>query len=152
MGIHAIILKRTPLVFCRDLPHIPQSVPYEVPDVLRDLLVFAAQTLVMGGRLVYWLPTTDQYVHSRLLQLIMHNEAEHGLLLMASERLNRTTRYKDSDVPLHPCLKLLANSEQVLSMRLRRRLITMEKIMDFDPSIHTDVTVRINVCVVAAII
>jgi tRNA (guanine10-N2)-methyltransferase len=92
-----------------DLPHIPQSVPYEVPDVLRDLLVFAAQTLVMGGRLVYWLPTTDQY--------------------------------KDSDVPLHPCLKLLANSEQVLSMRLRRRLITMEKIMDFDPSIHSDVTV-----------
>ncbi|ELR14076.1 Hypothetical protein ACA1_366990 [Acanthamoeba castellanii str. Neff] len=94
---------------CSDLPHIPQSVPYDVPDVLRDLLVFAAQTLVMGGRLVYWLPTTDQY--------------------------------KDSDVPLHPCLKLLANSEQVLSMRLRRRLITMEKIMDFDPSIHSDITV-----------
>jgi tRNA (guanine10-N2)-methyltransferase len=92
-----------------DMPHIPQSVPYEVDEVLRDLLVFAAQTLVMGGRLVYWLPTTDQY--------------------------------KDSDVPLHPCLKLLANSEQVLSMRLRRRLITMEKILDFDPTIHADITV-----------
>jgi hypothetical protein len=26
-------------------------------------------------------------------------------------------------------------------MRLRRRLITMEKIMDFDPSIHSDITV-----------
>ena len=49
---------------CSDLPHIPQSVPYDVPEVLRDLLVFAAQTLVMGGRLVYWLPTTDQCVPS----------------------------------------------------------------------------------------
>jgi len=89
-----------------DMPHIPQSVPYEVPDVLRDLLIFAAQTLSMGGRLVYWLPTTDQY--------------------------------KDSDVPSHPCLKLLSNSEQVLSLRLRRRLITMEKVLQFHPSLHSD--------------
>lgn len=44
--------------------------------------------------------------------------------------------YKDSDVPLHPCLKLLANSEQPLSAQFRRRLITMEKICTFDVDKH----------------
>lgn len=43
-------------------PHIPQCVPYAIEDVLVDLVVFAAQTLLVGGRLVYWLPTTTEYV------------------------------------------------------------------------------------------
>ncbi|KAJ3148864.1 hypothetical protein HDU89_004445 [Geranomyces variabilis] len=43
----------------------PQTVPYELDDVLVDLIAFAAEKLVPGGRLVYWLPTvTDEYTHA----------------------------------------------------------------------------------------
>eukprot|EP00012_Vannella_robusta_P006073 CAMPEP_0206200604 /NCGR_PEP_ID=MMETSP0166-20121206/10982_1 /ASSEMBLY_ACC=CAM_ASM_000260 /TAXON_ID=95228 /ORGANISM="Vannella robusta, Strain DIVA3 518/3/11/1/6" /LENGTH=192 /DNA_ID=CAMNT_0053618981 /DNA_START=209 /DNA_END=783 /DNA_ORIENTATION=- len=85
-------------------PHIPQCIPYAMEDVLVDLVQFAAKTLLVGGRLVYWLPTTVEY--------------------------------KESDVPLHPCLKLLSNSEQHLAGKFRRRLITMEKTCTFDDNIH----------------
>eukprot|EP01114_Cavostelium_apophysatum_P019966 TRINITY_DN6577_c0_g1_i1.p1 TRINITY_DN6577_c0_g1~~TRINITY_DN6577_c0_g1_i1.p1 ORF type:complete len:478 (-),score=111.26 TRINITY_DN6577_c0_g1_i1:13-1446(-) len=80
--------------------HIPQCVGYEVEDVLSDLLDFAAKRLTVGGRLVYWLPSTDQYT--------------------------------EDDLPLHPCLKIIANSEQPLTMRWRRRLVTMVKTMNYD--------------------
>ena len=33
-----------------------------VVDALENLLRFAATSLVVGGRLVYWLPTTADYV------------------------------------------------------------------------------------------
>ncbi|KAJ1823202.1 hypothetical protein LPJ56_000141 [Coemansia sp. RSA 2599] len=75
--------------------YYPPTVPYEMSDVINDLLEFAAEKLVVGGRLVYWLPT------------------------VAGE-------YDPKDVPLHPVLKLVANSEQPFG-GWSRRLITMEK-------------------------
>ena len=36
--------------------------------------------------------------------------------------------YKEEEVPRHPALRLVANSEQVLTTRYSRRLITMEKV------------------------
>jgi len=38
-----------------------------------------------------------------------------------------TPEYTDAEVPRHPCLDLIANSEQVLTMKLQRRLITMQR-------------------------
>ncbi|KAJ2779491.1 hypothetical protein H4R18_003972 [Coemansia javaensis] len=73
----------------------PPTVPYEMSDVIRDLLDFATDKLVVGGRLVYWLPT------------------------VADE-------YEPADVPQHPALRLVANSEQPFG-GWSRRLITMEK-------------------------
>lgn len=84
------------------LPHTPQCVPYSVPDVLTDLLDFSARSLRVGGRLVFWLPTTIEFL--------------------------------PSDLPTHPCFTLIANSEQKLTYYFARRLITMEKIVDYDPS------------------
>ena len=89
-------------------PHIVQCIPYSLTDMLRDLLKFASQTLVMGGRLVYWLPTTIDY--------------------------------KDSDLPRHPCLEMVANCEQPLSRKIRRRLITMQKISEYDPLKHENLS------------
>lgn len=37
--------------------HIPQTKPYAVSDVMSDLLDMAARSLVMGGRLVYVIPS-----------------------------------------------------------------------------------------------
>lgn len=84
------------------LPHTPQCVPYSVPDVLTDLLDFSARSLRVGGRLVFWLPTTIEF--------------------------------QPSDLPTHPCFTLIANSEQRLTYYFSRRLITMEKVADYDPS------------------
>jgi hypothetical protein len=82
-----------------------------VPDVLSDLLDFSARNLVVGGRLVYWLPTLNE-------------------------------QYKPSDVPQHPCLRLVANSKQPVSLRFSRHLITMQKEVEYDPNVHGNLPVR----------
>ncbi|EAL65472.1 tRNA guanosine-2'-O-methyltransferase 11 [Dictyostelium discoideum AX4] len=85
--------------------HIPQCIDYSVPDVMADLLELAAKTLIVGGRLVYWLPTTPDY--------------------------------KETDLPRHPCLRLItASCLQILTNRWGRRLVTMEKIIEYNDSIH----------------
>jgi len=75
--------------------HIPPSQPYEVEDVMLDLLDNSARWLKLGGRLVYLLPTTPDFTNEEL--------------------------------PRHPCLELLAVSEQLLRPGFSRRLVTMAK-------------------------
>ncbi|KAJ2579653.1 hypothetical protein GGH95_002991 [Coemansia sp. RSA 1836] len=75
--------------------YLPPTIPYEMSDVIADLLAFAAEKLVVGGRLVYWLPT------------------------VAGE-------YDPGDLPVHPVLRVVANSEQPFG-GWSRRLVTMEK-------------------------
>ena len=77
---------------------------YAVPDMLRDLLDMAAQTLVLGGRLVFWMPATVEY--------------------------------RADDVPRHPCLTLVSNSLQQITLRWGRRLVTLEKTAEYDPARH----------------
>ncbi|XP_027704411.1 tRNA (guanine(10)-N2)-methyltransferase homolog isoform X2 [Vombatus ursinus] len=84
-----------------DQSHIPVSFNYHLSDMFIDLLNFAAETLVLGGRLVYWLPV---YI----------------------------PEYMEEIIPRHPCLKLISNCEQRLSSHTARRLITMEKVKDFE--------------------
>ncbi|KAI9486781.1 MAG: S-adenosyl-L-methionine-dependent methyltransferase [Benjaminiella poitrasii] len=81
--------------------YYPPTKPYEMSEVLIDLLNFAAKNLVVGGRLVYWLPTV-------------------------------VDEYSNDDVPQHPCMKLISNSEQNFG-QWSRRLITMEKIRNETP-------------------
>ena len=73
--------------------------PYQLTDIINDLVAFSAEYLNIGGRLVFWLPTV-------------------------------TELYQSSDIPSHPCLKLIANSEQRFGT-WSRRLITMEKVQQF---------------------
>nr|XP_058939300.1 tRNA (guanine(10)-N2)-methyltransferase homolog isoform X3 [Kogia breviceps] len=81
--------------------HVPVSLSYHLSDMFFDLLNFAAETLVLGGRLVYWLPVY-------------------------------TPEYTEEMVPWHPCLKLISNCEQKLSSHTSRRLVTMEKVKEFE--------------------
>ncbi len=46
--------------------------------------------------------------------------------------------YTPEEVPGHPVLRLVANSEQVLSQRYSRRLITMEKVARYDAAAAAD--------------
>eukprot|EP01027_Heterolobosea_sp_BB2_P014707 GEZU01021096.1.p1 GENE.GEZU01021096.1~~GEZU01021096.1.p1 ORF type:complete len:277 (-),score=69.55 GEZU01021096.1:168-998(-) len=80
--------------------HIPQRINYEVSTMLQDLLEFGARMLRKGGRLCFWIGTTNEF--------------------------------KESDLPRNAAFVLIANSEQSLTQRLKRRLITMEKVMTFE--------------------
>ncbi|KAF7728275.1 hypothetical protein EC973_006449 [Apophysomyces ossiformis] len=80
--------------------YYPPTKPYEMSEVLIDLLNFAAEHLRVGGRLVYWLPTV-------------------------------VDEYSNTDVPEHPSMLLVSNSEQNFGP-WSRRLITMEKTRPYD--------------------
>ncbi|GLI63539.1 hypothetical protein VaNZ11_006528 [Volvox africanus] len=86
--------------------YIPSTQPYTLGECLRDLLDLSARLLVVGGRLVYFLPATPG-------------------------------TYDEADIPQHPALKLVANSEQILTSRYSRRLITMEKVQPYDVATAT---------------
>lgn len=45
-------------------------------------------------------------------------------------------------MPRHPCLEIVANSEQTLSRRMARRLITMSKIKPYIPEEHDKLTLE----------
>ncbi|KAL1916287.1 uncharacterized protein VTP21DRAFT_5904 [Calcarisporiella thermophila] len=79
--------------------YYPPTQPWEMSEVLKHLLEFAAKFLKVGGRLVYWLPTLPE-------------------------------EYTPEDVPLHPSMRLVANSEQSFG-KWARRLITMEKVCPY---------------------
>jgi tRNA (guanine10-N2)-methyltransferase len=82
-------------------------------DIISDLVQFAAQYLVPGGRLVYWLPTENE-------------------------------TYDPKDIPTHPCLSIIANSEQRFG-KWSRRLITMEKTVSFKDFQHVADLENLNI-------
>lgn len=82
--------------------HIAQTKPYSVSDVMSDLVDMAAKTLVMGGRLVYVIPSfsTDFSV--------------------------------ENDLPQHVCLQLVHSCYQPFTVELGRRIVTMKKVEEYD--------------------
>ncbi|EGO00079.1 hypothetical protein SERLA73DRAFT_21340, partial [Serpula lacrymans var. lacrymans S7.3] len=54
--------KQQPFTGPHDLPYIPPTRPYELSDLVSDLVLLARYLLKPGGRLVFFLPTvTDEY-------------------------------------------------------------------------------------------
>ena len=90
------------------LPHVPQCVLYSVPEVLSDLLDFSARSLLMGGRLVYWLPTTIDYTDADLPHHPCFNivsNSEQKLTLYFARRLitmEKVKEYTAGDVSFVP--------------------------------------------------
>ena len=79
--------------------HIPSTAPYSLAECVHDLLHLAAKMLVMGGRLVFFYPVV------------------------------RDDDFVDvAKFPEHPCFKLIASCEQILSLRYSRVLLTMVKV------------------------
>jgi len=58
-------------------PRYPLTVPYEMEQVLIDLIEFASKYLVIGGRLVYWLPTNSE----ELVIIIEYNIINNNQLI-----------------------------------------------------------------------
>ncbi|CAO2833139.1 unnamed protein product [Amaranthus hypochondriacus] len=85
--------------------HIPSTAAYSLVECVHDLLDLAARMLVMGGRLVYFYPVL------------------------------REEDSPDPTFPEHPCFKLIAVSEQILSYRYSRVLLTMVKVAPYTEEI-----------------
>jgi tRNA (guanine10-N2)-methyltransferase len=83
--------------------HIAQTRVYSVSDVMSDLLDVAAQTLNMGGRLVYVIPSFQDFDPTR-------------------------------DLPRHDCLELIHCCYQPFTGELGRRIVSMQKIVEYDTS------------------
>lgn len=77
--------------------HIPSTAAYSLVECVHDLLDLAARMLVMGGRLVFFYPVL------------------------------REDDSVEDRFPEHPCFKLIAASEQILSSRYSRELLTIVK-------------------------
>ncbi|OIT00622.1 PREDICTED: tRNA (guanine(10)-N2)-methyltransferase homolog [Nicotiana attenuata] len=92
--------------------HIPSTAPYSLVECVHDLLDLAAKMLVMGGRLVYFYP------------VLRDNESA------------------DTTFPEHPCFKLVATSEQMLSYRYSRVLLTMVKIGPYTEEIESAARIK----------
>ncbi|KAL8166446.1 hypothetical protein V2J09_007945 [Rumex salicifolius] len=87
--------------------HIPSTAPYSLVECVHDLLDLAAKMLVMGGRLVYFYPV-----------------------------LREDESAEEPQFPEHPCFRLIAVSEQILSYRYSRVLLTMVKIAPYTKEIE----------------
>ncbi|KAK6945564.1 Ribosomal RNA large subunit methyltransferase K/L-like, FLD domain [Dillenia turbinata] len=85
--------------------HIPSTAPYSLVECVHDLLDLAARMIVMGGRLVFFYPVL------------------------------REDDSVDTHFPKHPCFKLVAACEQMLSYRYSRVLLTMVKIRPYTEEI-----------------
>jgi len=81
----------------RKYNHFPASIPYKMPEILKDLLLLAAQHLCVGGRLVFWIPTIHSEFRNEHIpkhacfQLIANSEQrfseEFGRRLITMEKL-----------------------------------------------------------------
>ncbi|MED6147883.1 hypothetical protein PIB30_117844 [Stylosanthes scabra] len=78
--------------------HIPSTAPYSLVECVHDLLDLAAKMLVMQGRLVFFYPVL------------------------------RDDDCAEIHFPEHPCFKMISSSEQILSSRYSRVLLTMVKV------------------------
>ncbi|XP_066269435.1 tRNA (guanine(10)-N2)-methyltransferase homolog [Branchiostoma lanceolatum] len=83
-------------------------------------------------------PTKTAYTLSDLLTDLLNYAAQH---LTVRGRLVYwlpvyRPDYTEHILPRHPCLRLVSNCEQVLSTDISRRLISMEKIRDYQVHFH----------------
>jgi tRNA (guanine10-N2)-methyltransferase len=86
--------------------HIPSTIPYPFSECMDDLLENSARLLAIGGRLAFFMPCAA--------------DAEDAKTAGADE------------TPRHPMLRLVAKSDQMLSSRWGRRLVTFEKVKPYD--------------------
>ncbi|XP_071854597.1 tRNA (guanine(10)-N(2))-methyltransferase homolog isoform X2 [Apostichopus japonicus] len=75
------------------------------------------------------IPSTMSYHLADIFKDLLNFSARylrlHGRLVYWLPVVN--AEYSDDHIPQHPCLKVIANSEQKINMTISRRLITMEK-------------------------
>ena len=104
--------------------------------------VFASllTTLTAGSAALWRMSHIVHHPHEGLLRVqVFAGECLRDLLDTSAKLLRLGGRlvyflpaapevYREEEIPQHPALRLIANSEQILSTKFSRRLITMEKV------------------------
>ncbi|KAJ9447136.1 tRNA (guanine(10)-N2)-methyltransferase-like protein [Diplonema papillatum] len=90
----------------------PPKEDYALSCLVTDIVDRAAKLLTVGGRLVYWHPTT--------------------------------TAYTRAELPTNPCLQILSDSGQSVTIKLKRRLVVMEKNRSWTASDTTTEPVQVE--------
>jgi tRNA (guanine10-N2)-methyltransferase len=125
--------------------HIPPTAPYGLTECLDDLLQLAAQLLVTGGRA--WSAAHTLAAWSRRAPWPFVGASQPRTHQPRTSHPPRTRKpprtttptggrlvfwmpsapdlYREDELPAHPMLSMVANSEQMVSARYSRRLITL---------------------------
>lgn len=108
-------------VIFRANQHIPSKVNYNLQDVIADLMRYTASSLRLGRRLVFWMPVYRQ----DFLRALEEEQDDAG----GDKERSKQSRFTSSSAfPNHPCLRLVAASEQRLTSHSSRILLTYEKV------------------------
>eukprot|EP00727_Mastigamoeba_balamuthi_P004014 m51a1_g1361 hypothetical protein (510) ;mRNA; f:393058-394748 len=98
--------------------HISQCVSYEVPEMLADLLDSAARNLAVGGRLVYWLPSTvdfrEEHVPSHPCLRLVSSSLQQ-ITLRWGRRLVTMEKHARYDPGVHTSASAVATGSFVLN-------------------------------------
>ncbi|OQR68179.1 tRNA (guanine(10)-N2)-methyltransferase-like [Tropilaelaps mercedesae] len=108
--------------------HLPSKVSYSLPEVIADLMRFAAFSLSVGRRLVFWMPVYRQ----DFLRALQNGRQE--LPQCTAGGHDRSNEFLNSfyspALPYHPCLQFISASEQKLTSHSSRILLTYEKVKE----------------------
>ncbi|XP_026759576.2 tRNA (guanine(10)-N2)-methyltransferase homolog [Galleria mellonella] len=114
--------------------------PYGVREPTEKIGIERENYTLSEEHLVNHIPSKVEYGLSHIYRDLLNFAAKHlvlGRRLVCWYPLVRE-EYREDQLPWHPCLKLVANSEQVLSKLTSRRLLTYEKIHDEVPDVPID--------------
>ncbi|XP_014661933.1 PREDICTED: tRNA (guanine(10)-N2)-methyltransferase homolog isoform X6 [Priapulus caudatus] len=81
---------------------------------------------------------------------VLHGKAPYGIRestrKIGSDKNNLVNheQYTVDNIPQHPCLELVANSEQPLSVHVSRRLITMRKHLDYEEARESELQATVS--------
>ncbi|KAF9406510.1 hypothetical protein HW555_013153 [Spodoptera exigua] len=114
--------------------------PYGVREPTEKIGIERDNYTLSEEHMVNHVPSKVEYGLGHIYSDLLNFAATHlemGRRLVCWYPLVRE-EYQESQLPSHPCLKLVANSEQVLSKLAARRLLTYEKVLDDVPNMPLD--------------
>ncbi|KAL0881365.1 hypothetical protein ABMA27_001242 [Loxostege sticticalis] len=114
--------------------------PYGVREPAEKIGIDRPNYILTEEHLVHHVPSKVEYALPHIYGDLLAFAARHlrvGGRLVTWYPLVRE-EYREEHLPQHPCLELVANSEQVLSKLTARRLLTYEKLHDDVPNMPVD--------------
>lgn len=112
--------------------------PYGIREATERIGTLKENYTIEERHLKSHIPAKIEYGISKLFKDLLHFSAKHlkmhGRLVCWFPVFRED--YNEDGLPKHPCLELVANSEQILNTHTSRRLLTYEKLVEFNEDVH----------------